>query len=269
MAVGCEKCALCGKAMQKPVKAHIIAKGLLELNALTQHSFACIDAMGKFTRRRDGLFINKKTCRDCEEKVFTPLDEFAIKTFREKVGAEFVDEEDGVSTYRIVKCNRQTLRAYFASLLYRFALGHESVFECSNVVLGDKWLRQLKNDLRRWKNAAFDYVDAVCFEMRSIEADSFRVSQRMSIGNDLLGFMVDIPHWRFLISVGVQSHPYLLQAFDQGGVEAPLFSLSSAFAEFPFCYFSVDVLPDKLHDLIDLVVTYNQNARLGKEVCIL
>ena len=123
--------------------------------------------------------------------------------------------------------------------------------------------------MRSWENAAFDYVDAVCFEMRSVEADSFRVPQRMSIGNDLLGFMVDVPHWRFLISVGIQTHPYLVQAFNQGGVEAPLFSLSSAFAGFPFCYFSVDVLPDRLHDLIDLVVAYNQNARSGKEVCVL
>lgn len=269
MTGGCEKCALCGMAMIEPVKAHIIAKGLLELNTSTQHSFACIDASGKFTRRRDGLFINKKTCRDCEEMVFTPLDEFAINTFREKVGVEFVNEEDNVSTYRIAKCNRRTLRAYFASLLYRFALGHESVFECSNVVLGEKWLKQFQNDLRSWENAAFDYVDAVCFEMRSVEADSFRVPQRMSIGNDFLGFMVDVPHWRFLISVGIQTHPYLVQAFNQGGVEAPLFSLSSAFAGFPFCYFSVDALPDRLHDLIDLVVAYNQNARSGKKVCVL
>ena len=267
MTVGCENCALCGKAMREPVKAHIIAKGLLALNTSTQHSFACIDAMGGIKRRLDGLFIKKKTCRDCEEKIFTPLDNCAVQTFRERRGSALAEESEEVKTYRLDGCNRQNLRAYFASLIWRFALAKKELLEAENVDLGE-WLSIGKGDLLNWERVKFEYIDALCIEVRSSDADSFGVPQKMLIGKDVLGFMLDIPHWRFYISVGCKCHPFVEKLFEDGFVQAPLYSLSSSFDEFPFCYHSVDFLSDRFNSLIDAIVAFNRNNTNCRKVYI-
>lgn len=263
----CKKCALCGSAERPLVKSHIIAKGLLELNQETGHSFAYIDTTGKLARRRDGLFLDRITCRGCEDKIFTPLDNYAIKIFRNGKMKTIVDETDGVRTYKFDDCNRHDLRAFFASLTYRFALGCDYIPEASNVVV-DGWLSKLQDDLQNWQTAEFDYVDALCVEFRGIDANSFKVPQKMSIGDECKGFMIDIPHWRFFISIGNQHHPFVRQLFNKGHVEAPLYSLSATFKEFPLCYCSVDFSSDRFNDLIDTIEAYNRNSQNGRRVYV-
>lgn len=262
-----KRCALCGGCKRPFVKAHIIAEGLLSLNRETGHRLACIDVSGRFARRLDGLYLNRITCRECEEKVFTPLDNYAIQIFRNKKGCELVEENEAARICRVNEGCRQTLRAYFASLAYRFSLAREGLFEAGNVILGG-WHSKIKSDLLNWENSKFDYIDALCIEVCSPDADSFRAPRKMIVGGDALGFLVDIPHWRFFVSIGCQHHPYVAQLFNDGHVSAPLYSLSSAFDEFPYCCHSVDFMPDRFNALLDCIMAYNQKAKIGREVHI-
>lgn len=257
----CKKCALCGSAERPLVKSHIIARGFFN-NCETKCSLALIDKTGMFKRRRDAIYLNRYTCDMCEKNIFTPLDDYALKIYRDRDSGTIL-EDQGVQTIEYSSVDRRMLRGYLASLLWRMDLGRIiGVDEMCNVDIGDFFREKIRADLLKIEVASFDYVDVCAVSLRSEMSQSISVPRRMILTDGVIsanGFMVQLPYLCMFVSLDNQIHPYVNRDYPNW-LQATPFSLNDKYRDKSYSVFRAYHIDWQRENLIDAVIDYNNSS---------
>lgn len=249
-----KRCFLCEMKTKSFIKSHIVSRGFFS-HCQTQCSMAMIDAEGNFKRRPNALYLTDCICNDCEKNIFTPLDEYALTIFRDKKASELTNYEDGqMLTFRNI--NRRLLRAYLASLLWRFNLGRETgIDECRNVDI-EEFKETIRCDLLDYKNRDFDYIDAFVYLLTSITHQSFRAPQKMK-REFMNGFYIEFPFLSMYISLGYEKNPLVNRELPLS-LSGTALSLAREYDDKSYLIFQRDYDEYRASSLFDCILDYNR-----------
>lgn len=221
-------CKLCSKPCEHFAKSHIIPRGFFS-NTLVPRAkgqgvcdMESFCATGEGRRLRNALYDSHILCQECEHKVMTPLDDYAIQIYRDFKDAIWfnissfdqdiraVAERNGICDSKIGlirNVDRRRLRAFFASLLWRCHVS--TLQEFSLVDIGQKYEKSIRDDLQNGGN--FEYLDAIAFSFTSIvhECLTMPFKRRYCVnGMKANGYTLQLPHLEFRVSIDQRRNPY-------------------------------------------------------------
>ena len=205
------KCKLCEKSFPKLAKSHIFPKGIFAQLEDKAH----MRSLGARGGRNlpSALYDRDILCHGCETKVFSPLDDYAIKILRDKDKAEKVQfKKTNAALYIYDEICLRTLRAFVASLIWRVSVS--KLKELSSVKLNHSYVRRTKTDLRR-PDSNFEYIDAVfCFLRHEIHSGFVMPYRKRLYPKDLRrdkipvkGWFLGMPNLVIIASVDTKRHP--------------------------------------------------------------
>ena len=221
-------CKLCNKTCDHFAKSHIIPRGFFSNTLVPRakgHGVCDVEsfcATGEGRRLRNALYDPNILCLECEHKVITPLDDYAIQIYRDfkdaiwfnvssfDQGIRAVAERNGIYDSKIGlmrNVDRCRLRAFFASLLWRCHVS--TLQEFSLVDIGQKYEKLIREDLQNGGN--FEYLDAIAFSFTSIvhECLTMPFKKRYCVnGMEANGYTLQLPHLEFRVSIDQRRNPY-------------------------------------------------------------
>ena len=221
-------CKLCHKYCEKFAKSHIISRGFFTNTLISRGTNQSVWDMESFCgsgegrKLRNALYDCSMLCQTCEHNIFAPLDQYAIRVYRDFNNAAFLDLSDmsrglkatakaqGIEEAKFILIqgvNRHLLRAFFASLLWRCHAS--SLIELKAINIGQTYEERIRNDLL--SNGAFEYVDAIAFSLTSLahECLIMPVKKRFDVdGRQANGYTIQLPHLEFRVSLDQRNNPY-------------------------------------------------------------
>jgi hypothetical protein len=217
-----------------------------------------------FKRRPNAVYLDCDTCANCEANIFKPLDDYALKIYRDKDDSCASESEGGVRIIKYQSVNRQMLRGYLASLLWRMDLGRiMGITEMSNVNIGEYYREKIRNDLLDYKKAAFEYIDAFTVSLFGKENAVVRIPTKMRLFDgerSANGYMVQFPYLTMFISLDCREHPYVDRELPSW-IEGSSLSVNERYDNKPYSIFQADHVDWLLTDLRKCVSSYNARAK--------
>jgi len=208
-------CRLCGKTVEKLVKAHIFPRGFF--NNLPQK--ALVESLGPDGESRTlkkALFDKEILCDQCEHEIMTPLDEYAINIIRDKKNGCNIELHRHPDNKLIIFDNidKNKIRAFFASILWRCSLSQ--LCELKNISIGEKYEKKIGEDLLHWQEPnRFLYLDVLAVYLTDPRHGAFLgpIFQRITpIGTNrdstpVNGWHLNFPNISVNVSLDQRPHP--------------------------------------------------------------
>lgn len=205
-------CVLCGHTVPSFACSHIIARGFYNgLSSKTNVTMMSSD--GEKRKRPNAHYIEDKICHDCEREIFKDLDEYAIAIYCQKDGGH-VEPPGGCgdnSMYVFEDVDRRKLRAFWASLLWRFSIA--GIWELNGFTIGDCYNRRIRDDLLDYKNREFNYIDSLVMFLTCPNAEMYFMPRRFRLawkGSDAINaYEIRLPSLGAYVSLDQRPHPML------------------------------------------------------------
>ena len=222
------KCKLCNELCEHFAKSHIIPRGFFSNTLVPREKGQSVCdvesfcATGEGRRLRNALYDTNILCLSCEHDIMAPLDDHAIRIYRDFNDAAWfnvssfdqnikvVAERNGIGDSNVGlmrNVDRRRLRAFFASLLWRCHVS--TLRELSLVDIGQKYEKSIRKDLLNGGN--FEYIDAIAFSFTSIvhECLTMPFKKRYCVnGMEANGYTLQLPHLEFRVSIDQRRNPY-------------------------------------------------------------
>lgn len=214
------RCRLCGNPCEHFAKSHLIPWGFMS-KCEYANDMSLVSAGRRSRRMRKGVYDEHILCDNCEHKYFNRPDTYAIEVFRDFKGGKrhdlrFPDAER--CQYYIVKgVDRRLLRAFFASVLWRFSVSNLDF--AGTVHIGRKYEDRIAHDLMN--DGPFNWIDAVGIVFDSDKQD--KIIQGMNTGFILPektklryanrvanGYNICMPKMKFCVSLDQRVNPFAI-----------------------------------------------------------
>lgn len=205
-----KKCVLCGRDVDSFARSHIVARGFYDCLP-DKTSMVVFSSDGESRRRPDAHYICNKICHECEKDVFKDLDEYAISIYGQRVGGQMVPSgaSGDDSMYVFGDVDRRKLRAFWASLLWRFSIS--DLWEFNDVKIGEVYEKRIRDDLI--SQGAFEYINALSMFLVGPNAEMYPPPRRFRMsyhGSDAINaFEIRIPALGSYVSIDKRPHPML------------------------------------------------------------
>lgn len=207
-------CRLCKLNSVEMADSHIFSKGFFR--ALPNYArVESISPNGESLRRLPTALHDKNIlCRDCERAIMSPLDNYGIRIFRDKEGAELVKFHllENLRLQVFEKVDYRTLRAFIASILWRVSVS--DLTEIEKIKIGESWEDKIANDLCT-VDASFEYIDSLTSFYTEDVYDAFfmpwpKVIEVLDPSRDsdpVNGWVIQLPKIRLFVSLDEKFHP--------------------------------------------------------------
>lgn len=210
-------CLLCGNSCSHFAKAHIIPWGLMKRTpCASEMSLAAKNEWPRFLPK--GVYDEHIVCDKCEHEILTPLDQYAIRIYRDFENARVIGMNMDGRPFSCLVFNgvdRGKLRAFFASILWRCSVS--KYIACRDIDVGDTYRTRICNDLL--SNGNFEYIDSIGYSILPDGddfiadgiRDGFVLPQKIRLSFDnrqANGYMVELPRLHFKVSLDRRIHPF-------------------------------------------------------------
>jgi hypothetical protein len=204
-----KRCFLCKRETGSFARSHIIARGFYE--ALPDKtSMVMLASDGEKRRRQDAHYIEKQICHECEKNILKPLDEYAISIYAQKVGGEVVQAGTAGAMTIFKSVDRQRLRAFWASLLWRFSIS-SLLWEAKDFTIGKEYDERIRLDLLA--GGEFNYVNSLVMFLQSINGLMYSMPRRFRMeyknSQAINAYEVRMPLIGAYVSLDKRPHPVL------------------------------------------------------------
>ncbi len=244
------KCKLCGSEKPKLAKSHIFPKGFFG-KLQTKAEVFTYGANAERKKRPSALWDRDILCSSCEE-LTAPLDDYAIKIFRDKQNS-FKLKSNANSNVDIIvyeNVDHKKLRAFFASMLWRVSASSQR--ELTMLSVKEPYYSLIRQDLL--SDGEFKYIDCFATFLSDRRHSVFFTPQEIAIDPimkerdpaPVCGWQLEMPNLVFRISLDDRSHPlnhYIKASPENTGKEEDILISSSLNAvdstpSYPFfmCY---------------------------------
>ena len=247
-----QRCILCGRSADNFARSHIIPKSffnrLPEMAGVSlQNRFAgrVLSSAGESRNYTNAFYINHEICQNCEHEILEKCDTRAAEVYLRQIGADVVIREL-CGTKLIVmplKIDRMMLRAFWASLLWRFSVAKTFLFE--DFHLPGEWEFRIREDLK--SNASFDYIDAMCTSLTDPAMANFD-SPRIIQMNDGFSVNIRMPMFHATVYVGCDGVCASNGVLDVGGIKCGS-SLREDFPGLGYLFAETKSLPGEFEKL--------------------
>ena len=210
-------CKLCNNTCAHFAKSHIIPWGFMRK---TPHANdMSLSAVGEHPRfLPKGLYDEHIVCDKCEHDVLSPLDQYAIRIYRDFENGERIlahaSTGQNISCMIIRDVDRRKLRGFFASILWRCSMSQYVAFE--SIDIGKTYCSRIAKDLL--SEGEFNYIDAFGYTYLPDEEDcianglldGFVLPRKIRLsfeGRSANGYMIELPHLHFKVSIDQREHP--------------------------------------------------------------
>jgi len=208
-----KRCLLCGQSYERLARAHIFPRGFFN-NLETKGCIDTITLSGvKGRRLQNAIYDPEILCDCCEHGIMQPLDDYAIKIIRDRIGAYRISlpSQDLTGLWVFNGTNKRTLRAFIASILWRVSVSKQK--ELEDVSVGDAYEERLRQDLVR--GGEFDYVDMLLIYLTDPMHAAFLIPHRSKIQlpdrsghmECANGWMINFPNTNIMVSLDKRPHP--------------------------------------------------------------
>ena len=208
------KCKLCGIKTKKLAKSHIFPIGFFK-NISTKGLANTFTAGGEKGRKLQKAIWDKNIlCHECEGKIMSPLDDYGIKIFRDRIGSfEVAIPEKPLDKIIIYKnIDEKKLRAFIASILWRVSISEQ--LEIKKLSIGEKYEERISTDLKS-DISTFDYIDVFTLFLSNKIHMGFMLPFKQKINpiniqrdcNSVNGWVVEFPNIRMSVSLDKREHP--------------------------------------------------------------
>jgi len=249
-------------------KSHIFSKGFFKILPEYANVQSVKPNGEKLRRLPTALHDQKIICRDCESKIFSPLDDYGIKIFRDRNNSRTVkilsNPDLRIILFENPDC--QKLRAFIASILWRVSIS--DLTEIASIDIAPYWEKRISEDLQN-PAAEFLYIDAISSFYSDNIYNAFFVPWQKTIEvldsdrdtHDVNGWVIQMPNVRFTVSLDDNPHPQrMYMNFKKGVTDEPtdvtfrtsLTQYSSDCGDYA-CFDTDWVFPGMFDDLLKLV----------------
>lgn len=205
-----KQCALCEKVVDSFACSHIVARGFYECLP-DKTKMIVLSSDGEQRRRPNAHYIENKICHDCEKVIFKELDEYAISIYGQKVGGENYPKgaigNNSICIFENV--DRRKLRAFWASLLWRFSIA--DIWELKDVSIGKIYEERIRKDLLA--GGEFEYIDALAMFLTGPNAEMYSTPRRFRMtycgSEPINAYDIRIPALGAYVSLDKRPHPVL------------------------------------------------------------
>lgn len=192
--LGNRHCILCDMPTDDFACSHIIPKSFFNLlpkmaGVPRQNRYAgrVLSSSGEDRKYTNALYIDHEICQKCEHEFLADYDNYAAKIYLDRMGAKNVPS--GESDCRLIaipgRVDRRKLRAFWASLIWRFSVARTFAF--SDFRIDPVWGDKIRDDMVAGRE--FAYVDAMCLALTDPAMSNFDDPKIVNRGN---GFLVSV-----------------------------------------------------------------------------
>ncbi|MDR0771414.1 MAG: hypothetical protein LBE75_09550 [Burkholderiales bacterium] len=213
-------CKLCGeKSCGKFPRSHIFPKAFFSMLP-EKGNFDILGSEGTRTSISNGFHDDKLVCLECENKIFSPVDGYAVRLLRDREGrildpTEFQDSNSTNCEAIVFEgVNRLEVRKFLASLLWRFSKSNVSILKFMSI--GSKYEEQISRDLQ-CSTSNYDYIDALIFFVTDPVHAGFQCPIKEKIGfkkphsQKVNGWMIGMPFIQMHVSLDQRPLPSFLR----------------------------------------------------------
>lgn len=195
-------------------KSHIFSKGFFRVLPEYANVQSISPNGEKLRRLPTALHDHNIICRDCESRIFSPLDDYGIQIFRDKINSRTVRILCNADL-RIVlfkNLDYRKIRAFIASVLWRVSVS--KLTELNSIDITRDWENRIATDLQD-PAAEFLYIDAISSFYTNDIYDAFFMPWHTTIEvmdsnrdqHDVNGWVIQMPKVRFTVSLDENPHP--------------------------------------------------------------
>ena len=231
-----KRCLLCCQNTDHLAKAHIFAVGFFAKQMTKAHVNSVSPSDGKGRRLPNALYDHEIICDECEHRIMQPLDDNAIKVFRDKMGGYRIplpaEAPMGMLVFEDV--DRRKIRAFLGSVLWRLSVSKQP--EVRNISIGNIFKERIQEDLLH--DGDFSYVDMLLMYLAHPVHGAFALPNRIRLApidkdrdwQRINGWKLALPNIMIQVSLDKRPHPsrmFLKLAPDLTGRDNPLYASTS------------------------------------------
>jgi hypothetical protein len=209
------QCQLCRKDHFRLAKAHILPIGFFN-KIPTKGRVDTISFDGEKGRKlQKAIYDSEILCASCEHEIISPLDDYGIKIFRDRMNSSNV-EIPNMPTDKLViyeNIDPAKLRAFLASILWRVSVSKQ--LELKNISIGPIYEKRIADDLFS-RSVAFGYIDASVRYLSDLRHMAFMLPYKKRIepidtkrdSQAVNGWVVQFPNINITVSLDKRPHPH-------------------------------------------------------------
>lgn len=250
---------MCKQPVAKFAKSHIIPRCFFS-GLPDKCTVESVFVDGCCRPLQDAIYDKEILCPACEQRL-NPFDDCACKVFVQKRRAKRVCVFDQHGLFWFKKVDRNLLRGFLATLLWRMSVTKQREF--AGVSIGETYEERISSDVLN--GGSFNYVDALVWHWAGSDLDGYfglPVRKRVSGIN---GYTVKLPFLNFHISLDQRPSPYFKPIDNHGEKTRSPFSLSSESDELPYGFLDTPFGRTDIQSLRRVLGLYNSNRKQFQE----
>jgi len=264
------ECLLCKNEKNELAKAHIFPIGFfgkIETKGQVQ-TFGISGQKGR--RLQKAIYDGEIVCHYCEHTILAPLDDYAIKVLRDKLGAKEIiphPDDQGLKLYVFDNIDKRKLRQFFASILWRVSVSKQ--LELQNISVGLQYEQKIQHDLLH--DGTVDYIDVVVSLLSDPMHNAFFLPYRKKINpidyrrdsQPVNGWMLQLPNIEVHLSLDKRQHPgrIFIELTDKNGLLIST-SIHPESDKYKFSFIEQRKNEFQLNQIIKSYVTHQHNKLL-------
>jgi hypothetical protein len=209
------KCQLCSNEYAKLADAHILPIGFFK-NIPTKGRVDTVSLDGEKGRKLQKAIYDKEIlCASCERDIVSPLDDYGIKIFRDRLNSFFIEIPNRPADKLIIyeSIDPHKLKAFLASILWRISVSKQK--ELRDLLIGETYEKRIANDLLS-KSNGFGYIDASVRFLSDPRHMAFMLPYKKRIGpidtkrdsQAVNGWVMQFPNISITVSLDKRPHPH-------------------------------------------------------------